>query len=93
MKARIELELAGLDTIQLKDLLEHVESIVESMDGQIVKETREVLRELPPRGTGLERGTAREERGEGEPLTEEERAARHEEVVESEEAQQHENII
>jgi len=38
--------------------------------------------ELPPRGIGLERGTAREgkERGRGRPLTEEERVMRHREI-------------
>jgi len=41
--------------------------------------------ELPPRGTGLITGTARQglERGMGKPLTEEERAERHEEMVSS----------
>ena len=33
--------------------------------------------DLPPRGTGLEIGTAREERGKGKPLSEEERKKRH----------------
>ena len=33
--------------------------------------------DLPARGTGLKRGTAREERGRGKPLTDEERKARH----------------
>lgn len=36
---------------------------------------------LPERGTGLEIGTAREERGKGTPLTDEERAERHETKV------------
>jgi len=37
----------------------------------------EDLSNLPPRGTGLRTGTARVERGRGEPLTDEERAVRH----------------
>jgi len=35
---------------------------------------------LPPRGTGLQKGIARKERGLGVPLTEEERLVRHSEV-------------
>ena len=42
----------------------------------------EERQKLPPRGTGLEKGTARkgEERGRGKPLTEVERALRHREI-------------
>lgn len=37
-----------------------------------------IIETLPPRGTGLQKGTARKERGLGVPLTEEERLVRHE---------------
>jgi len=47
-----------------------------------LKKLYEEKQRLPPRGTGLERGTARkgEERGRGKPLSEVERALRHREV-------------
>ncbi|RLE65003.1 MAG: hypothetical protein DRJ38_04495 [Thermoprotei archaeon] len=64
---------------------EEFEEVLKQLPLDTHEELRELykgVQELPPRGTGLERGTARqgEERGRGKPLTEVERALRHREV-------------
>ena len=47
------------------------------MNRHIGQTHEDAASKLPKRGTGLETGTAREERGKGTPLTDEERAERH----------------
>lgn len=72
----------------LERLLSKSKPVFEEMLKQLPLDTHEELKQLyeerqklPPRGTGLERGTAREgeERGRGESLSEVERALRHRE--------------
>lgn len=79
---KIELEVKNIMPVNVPSLAEYLQSYVRSAGGEIVGLTWRIVEELPPRGTGLETGTAREERGKGVPLTEEERAERHKEVGE-----------